>query len=494
MIPWLALFAAFAMVAPLGRTAAPPPKPYGPVPSERQVRLQEMELYGFMHFTVNTFTDKEWGYGDESETAFNPTDFDADQMVNAFKAGGLSGVILTCKHHDGFCLWPSKFTEHSVKNSPWRGGKGDVVKEISDACRRHGLKFGVYLSPWDRNHKDYGKPEYITYYRNQLRELLTNYGPIFTVWLDGANGGDGFYGGARERRNIDRTTYYDWANTWAMVRELQPEACIFSDVGPDTRWVGNESGFAGDPCWATYTPHAPNGTNPVPGFTVSKEGVNGQRDGKLWLPAEVDFSIRPGWFYHPAEDAKVRTSADLFNHYFISVGHGATMLLNIPPDRRGRIHDNDVKSLEGFGRLLQATFSTNLAKKARAVPSNVRDGDNRAFGPLNLLDNNRDTYWATDDGVTTPEVVLEFAKPATFNIVRLREAILLGQRVDDWVLDAWKDGAWTEFARGSAIGACRLVRSKPMTTTKVRLRITKSPVCPAIAEFGLYLEPGVIKP
>ncbi len=480
-----------AVVIPIRSAATRPPAPYGPIPSERQIQIQNLELYGFLHFTVNTFTDKEWGYGDEPEGVFNPTDFDADQIVRAFKAGGLGGVILTCKHHDGFCLWPSKFTEHSVKNSPWRGGKGDVVREIAVACRRYGLKFGIYLSPWDRNQKDYGKPEYISYYRNQLRELLTNYGPVFTVWLDGANGGDGFYGGARERRTIDRTTYYDWPNTWALIRELQPGACIFSDVGPDTRWVGNESGIAGDPCWATYTPHAPDGTTPVPGFTAYKEGVNGQREGKSWLPAEVDFSIRPGWFYHASEDTKVRTPEDLFNHYFISVGHGATMNLNVPPDRRGRIHENDIKSLDGFGSLLSATFKVDLARKAKAVPSNVRDNNSRAFGAANLLDNDRNTYWATDDGVTTPDVTLEFTHPVTFNIVRLREAIQLGQRIDDWAVDCWQDGAWRELAKGTAIGSCRLIRGKAVTTTKVRLRITKAPVCPAVSEFGLFLEPGV---
>ena len=231
-----------------------PPKPYGPVPSARQLRWHELGGYAFLHFSVNTFTDKEWGYGDESPEVFQPTEFDAEQIVTSLKAGGLKGVVLTCKHHDGFCLWPSKYTEHSVKNSLWKGGKGDVVKEISEACRRHGLKFGVYLSPWDRNHKDYGRPEYITYYRNQLRELLTGYGPIFEVWFDGANGGDGYYGGARTTRHIDARTYYDWENTWKLVRQLQPEACMFSDIGPDVRWVGNEAGVAGDPCWATFSP------------------------------------------------------------------------------------------------------------------------------------------------------------------------------------------------------------------------------------------------
>jgi alpha-L-fucosidase len=226
------------------------PAPYGPVPSERQLHWHAMEMYGFCHFTVNTFTDREWGHGDEAESVFNPTDFDADQIARTFKEAGMKGLILTAKHHDGFCLWPSKFTEHSVKNSPWRGGKGDVVKELSEACKRAGIEFGIYLSPWDRNQKDYGRPEYVTYYRNQLRELMTNYGDLF-VWFDGANGGDGYYGGARETRKIDNRTYYGWPETWKLVRELQPNACMFSDGGPDMRWVGNENGVAGDPCWAT---------------------------------------------------------------------------------------------------------------------------------------------------------------------------------------------------------------------------------------------------
>ena len=282
--------------------AAEPPAPYGPVPSARQLRWHELEFYGFLHFTVNTFTDKEWGYGDESPAVFNPTDFDADQIVGAAKAAGMKGLILTAKHHDGFCLWPSKLTEHSVKNSPWRDGKGDVVREIADACRRHGLTFGVYLSPWDRNHADYGRPDYLDYYRNQLRELMTGYGPLFEVWFDGANGGDGYYGGAREKRTIDRRTYYDWENTRQIVRDLQPDAVMFSDAGPDVRWVGNENGIAGDPCWATL-----NRDDFAPGEADEARLNPGDRPGTHWLPAECDVSIRPGWFYHASEDAKVKT-------------------------------------------------------------------------------------------------------------------------------------------------------------------------------------------
>ena len=327
---WLGLCRAVLLLLPSLCLAAEPPSPYGPLPSARQLEWQQMEIVGFVHFTVNTFTDREWGNGDEDEKVFNPTDFDADQIVRAFRDGGIKELILTCKHHDGFCLWPSKYTEHSVKNSPWKNGKGDVVKAISDACRRYGLKFGVYLSPWDRNHKDYARPEYLTYYRNQLRELLTDYGPIFEVWFDGANGGDGYYGGARERRSIDNRTYYDWPNTWSIVRDLQPMACMFSDAGPDIRWVGNEQGVAGETCWATL-----NAADFAPGRANEKRLNAGDRPGTDWMPAECDVSIRPGWFYHASEDRRVKTPRQLLDLYFKSVGRGATLMLNVPPDRRG---------------------------------------------------------------------------------------------------------------------------------------------------------------
>jgi alpha-L-fucosidase len=439
-----------------------PQKPYGPVPSPRQLLWHEMEFYGFLHFTVNTFTGKEWGYGDESPSIFNPTAFDADQIVRTAKAAGMKGLILTAKHHDGFCLWPSKFTEHSVKHSPWRNGKGDVVKEISEACRRHGLKFGIYLSPWDRNHKDYGKPEYITYYRNQLRELLTNYGPIFEVFLDGANGGDGYYGGARETRRIDRETYYDWPNTWALIRKLQPNANIFSDAGPDVRWVGNERGVAGETCWATL-----NRNDFVPGRADEARLNHGDRPGTDWVPAECDVSIRPGWFYHENEDSKVKTAENLMDLYFSSVGRGASLLLNLPIDRRGRIHENDVNSLLQFRRLFDRTFSKDLAKGAQK------------------------TYSLANEPTNVSEVVLSFSKPITFNIVRLREYVPLGQRVEAFELDQWSDGSWKLFAQGTSIGNCRLTRTNPLTTTKVRLRITQTAAPPAISEIGLFYEQNV---
>ena len=475
-------------VAPgvLVAAVVPPPQPFGPIPTARQLGWPELEFYGFLHFTVNTFTDKEWGYGDESEGVFNPTDFDPDQIVSVAKAARMKGLILTAKHHDGFCLWPSRYTEHSVKNSRWRAGQGDVVKEISAACRQHGLKFGVYLSPWDRNHKDYGRPAYLEYYRNQLRELLTQYGEIFIVWFDGANGGDGYYGGAREKRSIDNRTYYDWDNTRRIVRELMPRAVMFGDGGPDVRWVGNERGIAGDPCWATLNA---NGRHPG----GSSAGLNtGDRPGADWIPAECDVSIRPGWFYHPSEDARVKSPAQLVDIYYQSVGRGACLNLNLPPDRRGRIHENDIRSLREFRRTLDATFATNLARRARLIPSNVRGGAQQ-FAAANALDDKHDTYWATDDSVTTPELVLDLGEPTTLNMVSLREYLPLGQRIEALALDQWQDGQWVEFAKATSIGNCRLLRFSDRRASKVRLRITRASACPALAEVGLFATPKAVK-
>jgi len=452
------------------------------------LRWHELEFYGFVHFTMNTFTDKEWGYGDEDLALFNPTDFSADQIVGTAKMAGMKGLILTCKHHDGFCLWPSEFTEHSVKNTPWRDGEGDMVAEFALACKEHGLQFGVYLSPWDRNHAGYGTQEYVEYYREQLRELLSDYGPIFEVWWDGANGGDGYYGGARETRKIERGTYYDWDTTTEIVRELQPDAVIFSDAGPDVRWIGNEHGVAGDPCWATYTPTVREGETKVgPGTTNSDQGNQGHRHGERWLPGEADVSIRPGWFYHANQDDKVRDADNLLDLYYKSVGRGASFLLNLPPDRRGRIHENDVASLQEFRRRLDATFEVNLAAGAIIDASNVR-GEAGTFGTEQLLDGDRNTYWCTDDAIKSAELVVALEGPTTFNVVDFREYLPLGHRVDQWWLDAWQDGEWVEFAAGQSIGNRRLWRGEEaIITDKVRLRLSGA-ACPAITEFGLFLD------
>ena len=464
------------------------PAPYGALPSPRQQRWSEMEFYNFLHFTVNTFTDREWGYGDEDPSVFNPTAFDADAIVEVLKNAGSAGAILTAKHHDGFCLWPTKTTEHCIRNSPYKNGKGDIVKELSDAARRHGLKFGVYLSPWDRNQPTYGTPEYIQIYRQQMRELLTSYGDIFEIWHDGANGGDGYYGGAREKRTIDKHTYYDWPNTWALERELQPGAVLFSDVGPDIRWVGNEKGIAGETCWATFTPVARDGGTAVPGDVREAESTTGTRNGIAWMPAECDVSIRPGWFWHEKENSKVKTPADLMQLYYESGGRGASFLLNVPPDRRGLIHEADAASLRQFGSIMRSTFGTNHASRAKITASNTR-GNSAAYDARNLIDGKRDTYWATDDGVLTPEVTLDLGRPVKFDIVRVREYTPLGQRVGALAVDVWTDGEWSAFGEGTSIGIGRILhRDQPVTASRVRLRLTKAAVCPALSEIGLFTQ------
>jgi alpha-L-fucosidase len=463
-----------------------PPHPYGAVPSARQAAWHALEYYGFLHFTINTFTDREWGHGDESPQVFNPTDFSADQMVETAALGGMKGLILTAKHHDGFCLWPSDYTDHSVKSSPWCGGKGDVVGEIAAACQRHGLKFGVYLSPWDRHHPDYGSPVYIRYYRNQLRELLTRYGPLFEIWFDGANGGDGYYGGKYEKRSIDGRTYYEWEETFALVRELQKEACIFNPPGSDIRWVGNERGIAGDPCWHTWNPEGEE----------SIENLNrGFRDGSIWWPAEVDVSIRPGWFYHRREDSLVRTPKNLFNLYLQSVGRGANLLLNLPPTRAGRIHPRDRTYLIRFNQMLADTFSIDLARQAAAGASSTR-GNSPEYNPKNIVDGSSATFWVAGDEIRTAEINLDFPNPVTFNLISLREPIALGQRIDDYTIDVWKGGNWQPIYAGQMIGSYRLALLPDQTTNRVRLRISGAKSSPALREVGLYYhnprQPGAL--
>jgi alpha-L-fucosidase len=388
---------------------------------------------------------------------------------------------LTCKHHDGFCLWPSKYAEHSIKNSPYKNGKGDLVKEASDAARKYGLKFGVYLSPWDRNRADYGQPSYITYYRNQLKELFTNYGPIFEMWFDGANGGDGYYGGARETRKINGATYYDWPHTLQLIRSMQPNVIFFSDAGPGVRWVGNESGVAGKTNWNTIT---------IDTLYAGKPGTEkllntGSADGKEWVPAEVDVSIRPGWFYHAKEDSLVKTPEQLFEIYLTSVGRGSTLLLNVPPDKRGLFHGTDVKALQGFRKLLDKEFAINLAKNAKTIASSFR-GSNKMFSPANITDGNKNSYWATDDEVTTGSFEIDLPKTATVKYIILQEYIKLGQRVKSFTVEAWKNNAWQKIAEGTTIGYKRILRIDPLTTNKIRVNITDSKACPVISNAEVF--------
>jgi alpha-L-fucosidase len=495
-----------------GTSAAPtgvaPPEPFGPVPTARQLKWHELGMYAFCHFGVDTFTNAEWGSGAEKPEIFNPKEFNAHQIVGAVKAGGLRGIVLTCKHHDGFCLWPTKATPHNISASAYKNGKGDIVREMSEACKQAGIKFGVYVSPWDRNHPEYGRPGYVTVYHQQIKELLTQYGPLFEVWFDGANGGDGYYGGAGGTRKIHAATYYGWDTIWDMVRRYQPAAIVYSDVGPDIRWVGNEAGYAKDPCWTTYTPHV-RGFKPAKagsplsrfdawGFVNYEEGEQGHRDGRYWLPAEVDVSIRPGWFWHQEENPKVRSPQNLMDIYLASVGLGQSLNLNIPPNRRGLLDDNDVASLKAFGEHLRQTYAVNLAQGATMKASEVRGDDLANYGPQKLLDSDPWSAWIANDHWTShaASVELALAGEKTFNLIRLREDVRLGQRVEGVAVDVWdaaaRNGAgdWKELAKAESVGACRLWRVPKTTTTKVRLRVTKSPVAPALSDFGLFLEPA----
>jgi len=479
------IFIFISLIAPAYATFAQevlPPAPVGTVPTERQIAWHEREQFAFIHFTTNTFTDKEWGYGDESDTIFNPTDFDAGQWAKVIKEAGLKGIVLTCKHHDGFCLWQSAYTEHSVKNSPWRDGKGDVVREVAEACRKYGLFFGVYLSPWDRNFAGYASPEYITYYRNQLTELLTNYGEVSEVWFDGANGGDGYYGGARERRRIDNRTYYDWANTHAIVRKLAPGAVIFSDAGPDVRWCGNERGFAGETNWCTI-----NSDTLYPGKPGIEKLLNsGDENGMFWVPAEVDVSIRPGWFYHAKEDEKVRTPENLFKIYLESVGRGSSLILNIPPDRRGLIHENDIKALDGWKAMIDRAFANNLALGAKVAADSFR-GDSRKYAAANVTDGDKMTYWATDDGVTEGTLELTLDQPRNIKYVIIQEYIRLGQRIKSFEIEVRQaDGQWTKAADGTTVGYKRILPLEASGVSALRIRITSAKACPVVSNVEVY--------
>ena len=462
------------------------PAPFGPVPSANQMRWQEMEYYAFVHFSLNTWTDQSWGYGNEDVKLFNPKELDCRQWARICKQAGMKGIIITAKHHSGFCLWPSKYTEYSVKNAPWKGGKGDVVREMANACKEYGLKLGIYLSPWDRNHADYGKPEYITYFRNQLTELLTNYGPIFEVWFDGANGGTGYYGGANENRKIDRTTYYDWPNTYKMIRKLQPNIVIWNDGGDraDLRWVGTESGYVGETNWSLL-----NATGDVP-FNMLHFGVE---NGDSWVPAEVNTSIRPEWFYHPGENERVKTVPHLMETYYNSIGRNGTLLLNFPIDTRGLIHENDEKAALAFADAVKKAFAVNLALKKKATASNVRGNANQ-FAAAMAMDGNKNTYWATDNGVKRASLTIDFGKPTKFNRFLVQEYIRLGQRVKSFSVEAWVNGAWKELAKATTIGYKRILRFPSVTATKVRFNITDAKSCPVISNIGIYNAPQILTP
>ncbi|MFI5252527.1 MAG: alpha-L-fucosidase [Bacteroidota bacterium] len=452
----------------------PPPAPFGPVPSPIQLKWQEMEYYGFIHFNMNTFTNKEWGDGKENPKLFNPKKLDCNQWARTMKDAGMKGVIITAKHHDGFCLWPSKYTDHSVKYSPFRKGKGDVLKELSAACKKYGLKFGVYLSPWDRHDPNYGDSlKYNEIFKNELREVLTSYGDIFEVWFDGANGE-----GPNGKKQV-----YDWQGINNVVRECQPNAVIFSDGGPDVRWVGDEDGYAGETNWSLL-----RRDEVYPGYPKYLELVSGHPNGTHWVPAECDVSIRPGWYYHPDQDSMVKSLKTLIDIYFNSVGHNGSMLLNVPADRNGLIPQIDARRLHEFKKYLEAAFANNLFRNAADTASAVR-GNDPVYGSSATIDSLQDTYWSTDDTTLTGSIEFTFNAPTLLNCLMIQEYIPLGQRVEQFTVEQFYDDEWEEVASGTTIGHERLVRFPTIQTSKLRLNIIKSRACPAISSMGAYLIP-----
>ena len=458
-----------------------PPEPILPVPEPKQVEWQQMETYAFIHFGLNTFNDREWGYGDTDPKTFNPTNLDCEQWAQTLVKAGMKGVILTAKHHDGFCLWPFEGTDYSVKNSPWKNGQGNVVKELSEACKKYGLKFAVYLSPWDRHQANYGTPEYLPYFYAQLHDLLTNYGPVFEVWFDGANGGDGWYGGAKDIRTIDRKNYYNYPRIYEMLDSIQPQAIIFSDGGPGCRWVGNEKGFAGATNWSFLRKGEVH-----PGYDKSYELQYGHPDGNQWVPAECDVSIRPGWFYHPEEDDRVKSPDQLVDLYYRSVGHNATLLLNFPVDRRGLIHPVDSANAVRFHEMSQQQLKTNLVAGMTPKVSNERGGD---FVASALTDDSFDTYWATEDGITTADIEFSFDTPTRMNRMMLQEYIPLGQRVKAFVVEYLDKDTWLPAKLNeetTTIGYKRLLRFETVETKGIRIRITdaRGPLC--LSSVGVY--------
>lgn len=457
-------------------------------PSSRQLHWQELELTAFLHFGINTFTGNEWGTGKEDPALFNPTDFSARQWVRVCKEAGFKQIILTAKHHDGFCLWPSKYTEHSVKNSPWKNGKGDIVKEVAEAAREFGMGFGVYLSPWDRNAPFYGdSAKYNAYFENQLTELLTNYGKIDEVWFDGANGE-----GPNGKKQV-----YDFDAWYALIRRLQPQAVI-AVMGPDVRWVGTESGYGRETEWSvlpvgarlqqSIQAHSQKDLTFKPQGDMTGEDL-GSRDrlagasGLIWYPAETDVSIRPGWFYHASEDSLVKTAQKLLDIYFHSVGRNSLLLLNIPPDRRGLISDSDVVHLREWSKLRESLFERNLLLKAELSGPGVS-----GVTLPHLIDGDEQTDWRAPATDTAATLEADFTFKKTFNLLSLQENILVGQRIEKFRFEYWDDFLmeWKTAAEGTTVGYKRLLSFPRITARKVRLVILSSRLNPTLSQMGIY--------
>ena len=457
------------------------------VPSERQLRLMSMEFYAFVHFTVNTFTGREWGDGTEDEAIFDPVLFDAEQWCRALVSAGMKGLILTCKHHDGFCLWPSRYTKHTVASSPFRDGKGDIVKEVSEACRKYGLRFGVYLSPWDRNNAAYGsgKP-YNDYFCAQLEELLTGYGDICSVWFDGACGE-----GPNGKKQV-----YDWERYYALIRRLQPEACIHV-CGPDIRWCGNEAGFTRKAEWSVV-PERTRDTEKIAQksqqeddaafrerrITASDEDLGSfdlirDEERLVWYPAEVNTSIRPGWFYHDFEDERVKSLEELIRVYEGSVGGNATFLLNIPPAPTGLFHENDVARLAEFGGYLKAAYGKNLLSDARLTCGEELTG----YGVENLREDSYETYFRTAEGVRSCSIHVSFPAETEVSRVVLKENVKLSQRVEGFRITADDGRLLTE---GPVIGYKKIAAFGPVRVKGITIEITDARIAPTLAFIGVY--------
>ncbi len=442
-------------------------KPLPPLPSKEQLAWHEKEFYLFIHFGPNTFTDKEWGEGNEDPSLFNPSALDCEQWARIAKQAGAKGIILTAKHHDGFCLWPSKYSTHTVRESSWRDGKGDVVKDLADACRKTGIEMGVYISPWDRNHPQYGTPAYNDIYLASMKELLTNYGKFFELWWDGANG----EGPNGKKQVYDFHRFEDSAFAW------QPQLVIFSDIGPSIRWCGNEKGLIGNTNWNLLdTAGFARGLGAPPQDTLNQGNVY----GKHWIPAEADVSIRPGWFYHSKEDSKVKTPETLFNLYLHSVGNGGNLLLNVPPDRTGRIHPTDSAALMGFREIREKTFAKNQLYNATLKANTGSDKTLR-----NLTDEDIHTYWASGRKEnTTLEIRLPEKKPITSLV--LEEMISLGQRVMGFQIETWDGTEYSKVYTGTTIGRKKIAVFPKQVTDRLRITITEAKDVPVLRNIAAY--------
>ena len=446
------------------------PKPINPIPSQEQIDWQKLETYAFIHFGLNTYNDLEWGYGNTPASTFNPVNLDCEQWVATLKQCGMKGVILTAKHHDGFCLWQTETTDYSIANSPYKNGKGDMVKELSDACKKYGLKFGLYLSPWDRNNSEYGREDYVETYHKQIDELTSNYGDLFEFWFDGANGGNGYYGGADETRSIDARKYYDYERARDTILKRHPDAMIFGGTCQTIRWVGNEQGWAGDTDWCMINPELSDNT---------KHLNHGSENGTHWIPAEVDVSIRPGWFYHKREDHQVKSVAQLTDIYYRSVGHNANLLLNFPINLDGKIPALDSLRATEWHEVIVNDFKDNILKNAKVRVDNERG---REFKAENVIDDDWDTYWATDDDYNFGTISFSFNKPVKMNRVVLQEYIALGQRVKDFYMEGELNGKWFKinpFDTLSTIGYKRIVRFNTVELDKLIIYFEESrgPLC-----------------